>query len=216
MRGIENIPWLYDAMLSFHEWLGLGRWRRVLVEGARGRTLDIGCGTGRNLPLYPSSVRVIALDPDPNALKRARKRSPGVPLVRGAAEQLPFRDGAFDSVVSGLVFCSVRDPPRGLARSGARAIRGPVSRHRPAILDLARRRLPSEPRHGTSRRRFRVFDRGPGSARTEEHAAILSPPEGDRGWTALKAAVAKPRVNLTQRPDFGPLSLPRRGSHRPP
>ncbi len=115
MRGIENIPWLYDAMLSFYEWLGLGRWRQVLVEGARGRTLDIGCGTGRNLPLYRPGVRVIALDPDRDALNRARQRSPEVPLVRGTAEQLPFRDGAFDTVVSGLVFCSVRDPARGLA-----------------------------------------------------------------------------------------------------
>ena len=41
--------------------------------------------------------------------------APGVPLVVGSAEALPFRDGVFDTVVSGLVFCSVRDPRRGLA-----------------------------------------------------------------------------------------------------
>jgi ubiquinone/menaquinone biosynthesis C-methylase UbiE len=38
-----------------------------------------------------------------------------VPLVRASAEALPFRDGSFDTVVSGLVFCSVPDPARGLA-----------------------------------------------------------------------------------------------------
>ncbi len=117
MRGIENIPWLYDAMLSFYEWRGLGRWRKALVEGAQGRTLDIGCGTGRNLPLYRPGVRVIGLDPDRDALKRARARSPSVPLVRGSAEQLPFRTGSFDTVVSGLVFCTVRDPVRGFAEA---------------------------------------------------------------------------------------------------
>ena len=40
MRGIEKVPWIYDAMLSFCEWLGLGRWRAKLVAGAQGLTLD--------------------------------------------------------------------------------------------------------------------------------------------------------------------------------
>ncbi len=102
-------------MLSFYEWLGLGRWRAALVAGAKGVTLDIGCGTGRNLPLYPSSVGVVALDPDAQVLRRARRRRPAVPLVRGTAEQLPFRDATFQTVVSGLVFCSVVDPVRALA-----------------------------------------------------------------------------------------------------
>jgi len=113
VRGIENIPLLYDAMSSIYDWLGFGRWRKAVVEGAQGRTLDIGCGTGRNLPLYPPGVRVIGLDLNPDALQRARSRSPSVPLVRASAEQLPFRAGSFDTVVSGLVFCSVRDPARG-------------------------------------------------------------------------------------------------------
>jgi ubiquinone/menaquinone biosynthesis C-methylase UbiE len=115
MRGVETIPWLYDAILSFYEWRGLGRWRAKLVEGAHGRSLDLGCGTGRNLPLYPASVEVFAMDPDFEVLKRARERAPSVPLVRGKAEQLPFREGAFDTVVSGLVFCSVGDPARSMS-----------------------------------------------------------------------------------------------------
>jgi SAM-dependent methyltransferase len=97
------------------EWTGLGRWRRWLVEGARGRTLDLGCGTGRNLPLYGPGVRVVGVDPAWPVLGRARRRAPGVPLVRARAEALPFRSGVFDTVVSGLVFCSVPDPARGLS-----------------------------------------------------------------------------------------------------
>jgi ubiquinone/menaquinone biosynthesis C-methylase UbiE len=115
MRGIEQIPWLYDAICAVAEWRGLGRWRGWLTAGARGRTLDLGCGTGRNLPLFPAGVRAVGLDPAPDALARARRRAPGALLVQGSAEALPFRDGCFDTVVSGLVLCSVRDPARGLA-----------------------------------------------------------------------------------------------------
>jgi ubiquinone/menaquinone biosynthesis C-methylase UbiE len=115
VRGVEQIPWLYDAICAFAEWRGLGRWRRWLTGGARGRTLDLGCGTGRNLPLFPPGVRAVGLDPSWDSLARARRRAPGTPLVQGSAEALPFRDGSFDTVVSGLVLCSVPDPARGLA-----------------------------------------------------------------------------------------------------
>jgi ubiquinone/menaquinone biosynthesis C-methylase UbiE len=115
VRGIEQIPWLYDAWCAVSEWTGLARWRRWLVAGACGRTLDLGCGTGRNFPLYGPEARVVGLDPAEPVLRRARRRAPRVPLVRASAEALPFRSGVFDTVVSGLVFCSVPDPARGLA-----------------------------------------------------------------------------------------------------
>jgi ubiquinone/menaquinone biosynthesis C-methylase UbiE len=114
VRGVEQVPWLYDAICAAVELCGLARWRRWLVAGAAGRTLDVGCGTGRNLPLYAAGARPIGLEPSRDALERARRRAPGVPLVQGDAQALPFRDGAFDTVVSGLVFCSVPDPARGL------------------------------------------------------------------------------------------------------
>ena len=114
MRGVEQIPWLYDAICAVAERRGLGRWRQWLAGGARGRTLDLGCGTGRNLPLL-AGARAVGLDPSLDALRRARRRAAGAPLVQASAEALPFRDGAFDTVVSGLVLCSVADPSRGLA-----------------------------------------------------------------------------------------------------
>jgi ubiquinone/menaquinone biosynthesis C-methylase UbiE len=115
MRGLEQIPFLYDAMCALLEAAGLKRWRGWLVSGARGRTLDLGCGTGRNLPLFQDAVRAIGLDPSPEMLRKARTRGPRIPLVRGSAEALPFKPGVFDTVVCGLVFCSVPDPRRGLA-----------------------------------------------------------------------------------------------------
>lgn len=114
MRGVEQVPWLYDLVLSLAEAAGLSEWRRWLTSGARGVTLDIGCGTGRNLPMYRGDTRVVAIERDAHVLRRARRRAPDVPLVLGRAEALPFRDDAFDTVVSGLVFCSVDDPRRGL------------------------------------------------------------------------------------------------------
>jgi ubiquinone/menaquinone biosynthesis C-methylase UbiE len=115
MRGFEQIPWLYDAMCAFFEWTGLRRWREWLVRGASGRVLDVGCGSGRNLPLYGAGARTVGLDPHMDALRAARRKAPAVPLVRANAEALPFRDGAFDAVVSGLVFCSVQQPREALA-----------------------------------------------------------------------------------------------------
>lgn len=126
MRGVEQIPWLYDFGLSVSERLGFIRWRRWLAEGATGRTLDLGTGTGRNLAWFAAAGPVAAIDPSPHNLRAARTRTPAALLVRARAEALPFRDGAFDTVVSGLVFCSVDDPAAGfaevkrvLARGGA-------------------------------------------------------------------------------------------------
>jgi SAM-dependent methyltransferase len=118
MKGVEQIPWLYDLYMGMVDRFGFGRWRRWVVSGARGRTLEIGCGTGRNLPLYDTSVSVVGLELDFLLLRSARKKAQDVHLVVGSAESLPFRDGAFDTVVSSLVFCSLREPERGLAEVG--------------------------------------------------------------------------------------------------
>jgi ubiquinone/menaquinone biosynthesis C-methylase UbiE len=124
VRGVEQIPWIYDAGMVLLEKTGLGRWRTWLATGTRpGRILDLGCGTGRNLPLYGTGVGPVGLDPCRESLLAARRRAPGVPLVRARAEGLPFRSGTFDTVVSGLVFCSVGDVPSGLAE--VRRVLGP-------------------------------------------------------------------------------------------
>lgn len=116
MRGVEQIPWIYDAGMVVLEKTGLGRWREWLSRGvgASGRVLDLGCGTGRSLPLLDPAARVVGVDPCHESLLAARRRAPRALLVRARAEALPFRGGAFDTVVSGLVFCSVADPAAGL------------------------------------------------------------------------------------------------------
>jgi ubiquinone/menaquinone biosynthesis C-methylase UbiE len=100
----------------------LGRWRRSLVQGETGPVLEVGCGTGRTLALHPRELPVVGVDPDALVLRTARRRCPGTPLVQARAEALPFRDDAFATVVSSLVFCSVEDPEAGL-REVARVLR---------------------------------------------------------------------------------------------
>jgi ubiquinone/menaquinone biosynthesis C-methylase UbiE len=115
VRGIEQIPWLYDGLCAVMERTGLAPFRRWLAAGARGRTLDVGCGTGRGLRFYGPGAPVVGIDPARASLARAARRIPGARLVQASAEALPFREGVFDTVVSSFVFCSVPDPARGLA-----------------------------------------------------------------------------------------------------
>lgn len=107
---------LYDALMAPLGWAGLTAARQRLVAGVHGRVLEVGTGTGLALPGYPEDVdSITALDIDPESLMRARKRRPGVQIVLGNVQQLPFRDRSFDFVISSLVFCSVDEPALGLA-----------------------------------------------------------------------------------------------------
>jgi ubiquinone/menaquinone biosynthesis C-methylase UbiE len=114
MKGVEQIPWLYDLYMGLVDRLGFGRWRRWVVSGAKGRTLEVGCGTGRNLPFYDDAVTVVGLELDLLLLRSARAKADDALLVVGSAEALPFAVDAFDTAVSSLVFCSVTNPAQGL------------------------------------------------------------------------------------------------------
>ena len=98
----------------------LAPYRRRVVALARGRVLEVGIGSGLNLPLYgPEVERVIGLDPSPELLSLAKRQraSPGVAvhLLRASAEAIPVRDAAFDSVVMTWSLCSIDHPLTALA-----------------------------------------------------------------------------------------------------
>jgi len=117
----------YDFGLKGTEEAGLRDMRRQLLAEARGRTIDLGAGTGANLGLYPADVTELVLaEPDPHMAKklRAKLAEAGNParLVEAPAERLPFEDASFDTAVFTLVLCTVPDPAAALAEA-ARALR---------------------------------------------------------------------------------------------
>jgi DNA-nicking Smr family endonuclease/ubiquinone/menaquinone biosynthesis C-methylase UbiE len=113
---IPVVVWrLYDALMALLGRMGLARARQRLVSGASGRTLEVGAGTGLNLPLYPAAAApLVAVDESREALARARGRGSRAALVRARVEALPFAEATFDTVVGALVFCTVAHPREGL------------------------------------------------------------------------------------------------------
>ncbi len=118
-KGHKWFAAYWDRMLKM-EPRGMQELRDHAVAGLSGRVLEVGAGTGGNFSRYPPSVtELVATEPDPYMLERARKRAAGlerpVELHEAPAEHLPFEDASFDAVVSMLVLCSVNDTPRALA-----------------------------------------------------------------------------------------------------
>jgi SAM-dependent methyltransferase len=111
---------LYEPFLWMGERLGMATRRRQLLADASGAVLEIGAGTGLNLRHYPAGLEelVLAEPGEPMAGRIDLSRAPeGVPVrvVRAPAEQLPFADESFDTVVSTLLLCTVSNPARALS-----------------------------------------------------------------------------------------------------
>lgn len=110
----------YDRLLASAERAGLAAKRHSLLARARGRVLEIGAGTGLNLAHYPAEVGELVLaEPDAAMAARLRRRvrahGLAARVVEAHAEDLPFADAAFDTIVCTLVLCTVDDPACALA-----------------------------------------------------------------------------------------------------
>lgn len=129
MGRIYNATWgrafsaLYDRAFEASEEAGLREMRADLLRQARGRVLELGAGTGLNLELYPREGidDLVLTEPDPHMAKQLRRRMeevcPGAELVEAGAEDLPFEDESFDTVVVTLVLCTVPDQTAALAET---------------------------------------------------------------------------------------------------
>jgi ubiquinone/menaquinone biosynthesis C-methylase UbiE len=109
----------YDRQIARAEQAGLRALRQGLLSAASGHVLEIGGGTGANLPYYGPAVESLTLtEPEPAMVRRldrhARDQAPTAKVLRAPAEDLPFEDGTFDVAVSTLVLCGVDDQPRAL------------------------------------------------------------------------------------------------------
>ncbi len=122
MAGHPIFAAIYDRLLASSERSGLAEMRASVLARASGRTLELGAGTGANASHYPAAVaEVVLTEPDPHMARRLRDKlaadAPGFgfEVVETGAEQLPFDDDSFDTVISTLVLCTVDDPARAAA-----------------------------------------------------------------------------------------------------
>ncbi len=119
----SRIAPIYDLMEVLPE-LRYTSWRRRFWEIVRGelsrgsRLLEVGVGTGKNLPYWPQEIQFTAIDLTPGMVTRARQRAAklGVEaeIMEGDAQSLQFLDDSFDAAAATFVFCSVPDPVLGL------------------------------------------------------------------------------------------------------
>ncbi|HEX4110886.1 MAG TPA: class I SAM-dependent methyltransferase [Solirubrobacteraceae bacterium] len=168
--------WLLPLYDPLTRWLGVRSAHRRLLGlagvGAGERVLEIGCGTGNLAVLLATrcpTAQVAGIDPDPQALARARRKAhragASVQLDQGFAEQLPYEDGRFDHVLSALMFhhlppdgrpAALREVARVLRPGGAlhlldfgagggrpAGLTGRLMRHRPRLQDSFGDRLPT-------------------------------------------------------------------------
>lgn len=122
----ERVRRLYDKVAKRYDW-GIGLVEKILLDGGRqwvcsrshGDVLEIAVGTGRNLPYYPSTVRLTGIDLSPDMLEIARRRveesGRDVALHVGDAQALEFPDDRFDTVVSTLSLCTIPNERQAVA-----------------------------------------------------------------------------------------------------
>jgi ubiquinone/menaquinone biosynthesis C-methylase UbiE len=110
---------MYDVINGPAERAGLRQQRHDLLAQATGATIEIGAGTGLNLPHYPAAVTRLALiEPDPHMIRRLRRRAAKVgrdaEIIDSTADQLPLADASFDTAVVTFALCSVPDEQAAL------------------------------------------------------------------------------------------------------
>jgi len=115
-KRYNRIAYLYDIMESPME-TGFSKWRKVLLNQASGKTLEVGIGTGKNISYYPDDISLTGIDFSERMIEIAKKKAKdkdNVWLQVMDAEYMQFKDNMFDTVVTSCVYCSVPDPVKGL------------------------------------------------------------------------------------------------------
>lgn len=121
----QNIKNRYNRIAKFFDALeipmgtsGFAKWRKEMVSQATGKTLEVGVGTGKNIPFYPENIDLTAIDFSKKMLGKAKAKYQDSPLkinfLEMDVQNMSFEDNTFDTVITSCVFCSVPDPVKGL------------------------------------------------------------------------------------------------------
>ncbi len=191
----DRIARFYDLIDKPMDLMGVRRRRKRLLQLARGTTLEVGVGTGRNLGLYPEGIDLTGIDISANMMAKARHVAAAdhidATLELADVQDLPYPDGSFDTVTATCVFCSVANPVAGLVEI-ARVVKpgGQV-----LLLEHVRPRNPvlgwfADRMAPVARRLF-----GPDiNRRTEDNVAAAGLVISDvRSWGVWREIVASPR-----------------------
>ena len=117
----ERLAFLFDPLEKIAEkWSGFGDIRKKYIAPMEGKILEIGAGTGANFPYYSDKAEIIALEPSPKMLERAKWQlekmgKQNIKLEQERAEEIKYPDNYFDIIVSSLVFCSVDDQKKAMS-----------------------------------------------------------------------------------------------------
>jgi ubiquinone/menaquinone biosynthesis C-methylase UbiE len=125
MNNTEKIKKRYNRAAKFYdilenpmEMMALKKWRIDLMKELKGKVLEVGVGTGKNIEQYPLNVDITAIDFSEKMLEKAYEKAvkfnKKVKLVNMDAQNMDFPDNTFDVIFTTCVFCSVPDPIVGL------------------------------------------------------------------------------------------------------
>jgi ubiquinone/menaquinone biosynthesis C-methylase UbiE len=119
IKRYNRIAPVYDIMEGLVERSRYRRWRELLWSKVEGKKiLEVGVGTGKNFPYYPTDAEITAIDFSNKMLSRARQKAKKqgieIDLQQMDAQNMSFEDDMFNTVVATFVFCSVPNPVKGL------------------------------------------------------------------------------------------------------
>ena len=114
----NRVSKIYDVLEKPMEAMTMNEWREKVVSAVEGeKILEVGVGTGKDLPFYSNDLDITGIGFSKNMLKKAIQNTKGknnITLIEMDAQDMSFPDNTFDTVVTSCVFCSVPDPVKGL------------------------------------------------------------------------------------------------------
>ncbi len=117
-KRYDRASLFYDIMEAPMEMMAFEEWRIQLMSELKGKVLEVGVGTGKNIAFYPDGLDITAIDFSEKMLAKAKikamQNNKKVNLLQMDAQKMDFPGNCFDMVFTTCVFCSVPDPIKGL------------------------------------------------------------------------------------------------------